>query len=394
MHRGKYVLFALFAAILSAPFKAAAEDAPMGSATVPLKDLLERWTASRGAAPSPPPPVDALVQSALSARVAADALHIEARFEVKVLVGSGLRVPLLRLEPDAYVEKTPALEGATVAAVDGTLCLVAEQAGSWTFAASLIARASGAVGARAVEIVAASPAVRVPMRVEVDERAFRLVEPRAPGGTVEVFPRNGRWRVAWQATGPAKPVRPPERPPIEPRVSRASASWISTLEGLATLRVRYDLQLDREQPIVLELSEGHRLLRVAINGRPAKLPQDGRNVPLVVAPADLGESNGSLEVVLSRSWGVFHLSGQLRLELPRVSWPIAEIEARARLPAVFHYRRVGGSMEQIEESGGTSDDPEAHLPGHVLHFRQYLVSTSAPTVDLDYSVDLAGQYFR
>jgi hypothetical protein len=101
-----------------------------------------------------------------------------------------------------------------------------------------------------------------------------------------------------------------------------------------------------------------------------------------------------VEVVLSRSWGVFHLSGRLRLELPRASWPIGEIAARARLPVVFDYRRAGGSMEQVEETSDRPQDPEAAVPGRLLHFRQHLVAASAPTVDLDYSVDLDGRYFR
>jgi hypothetical protein len=34
------------------------------------------------------------------------------------------------------------------------------------------------------------------------------------------------------------------------------------------------------------------------------------------------------------------------------------------------------------------------LPGKVLRFRQYLVSSSAPDVELGYSVDIAKSYFR
>ena len=53
------------------------------------------------------------------------------------------------------------------------------------------------------------------------------------------------------------------------------------------------------------------------------------------------------------SWGcaspVLHLSGNLKLTLPRTSWPIADLAAEAYLPAVFNYRRQGGSLEQVPD---------------------------------------------
>jgi hypothetical protein len=98
-------------------------------------------------------------------------------------------------------------------------------------------------------------------------------------------------------------------------------------------------------------------------------------------------------VVLARELGVFHLSGRLKLALPRVSWPVAELHARAHFPAVFNYRREGGSLEQVE-SAATPDAALAGLPGKELHFRQYLVAASAPTLELGYSVDISDSYFR
>ncbi len=57
----------------------------------------------------------------------------------------------------------------------------------------------------------------------------------------------------------------------------------------------------------------------------------------------------------------------------------------AYFPAVLHYRREGGSLEQVEGSAVASDS----LPGKVLHFRQFLVSASSPTLSLG-SRPLAG----
>jgi hypothetical protein len=99
-------------------------------------------------------------------------------------------------------------------------------------------------------------------------------------------------------------------------------------------------------------------------------------------------------VVLARDLGVFHLSGRLKLALPRVSWPVATLKARAHFPAVFNYRREGGSMEQYEGTEPAGLETQTPLPGKVLQFRQYLVAASAPTLELGYSVDISNSYFR
>jgi hypothetical protein len=64
----------------------------------------------------------------------------------------------------------------------------------------------------------------------------------------------------------------------------------------------------------------------------------------------------------------------------------------AYLPAVFEYRRVGGSLEDGEVGEGAA--AEEQLPGRELKFRQYLVVASSPSVELRYSVDISKSYFR
>jgi hypothetical protein len=116
---------------------------------------------------------------------------------------------------------------------------------------------------------------------------------------------------------------------------------------------------------------------------------------LQVAPTRFGETEATLEVVLARDLGVFHLSGRLKLALPRVSWPVATLKARAHFPTVFNYRREGGSMEEYEGTEQAEGlDSQTPLPGKVIHFRQYLVAASAPTLELGYSVDISKSYFR
>jgi hypothetical protein len=70
--------------------------------------------------------------------------------------------------------------------------------------------------------------------------------------------------------------KPAQRPPLEPAIPRAIVTWVTTLEGKLELRVQYALQLDREQPIEIQLPEGQRLQRVALNGRPVAVePEKG-----------------------------------------------------------------------------------------------------------------------
>jgi hypothetical protein len=187
--------------------------------------------------------------------------------------------------------------------------------------------------------------------------------------------------------------KPAQRPPLEPTIARATATWVTTLEGTLELRVRYALQLDREQPIEIRLPEGQHLQRLALNGRPIAIEPKGGLLKLAVAPVDVGAAESTLEVVTAQELGVFHLSGALRLSLPRASWPIGEVVARAHLPSVFEYRREGGSLEQLPAEEGEAEAKTA-LPGRKLSFRQYRIAASAPTLELSYSVDIEKSYFR
>lgn len=371
---------------------------PSGSATVPLEELLPLYAQQKEQAAAPAPPVEALVvQSRLTGRLTADALLVEAHFEVEVLAGEQwTRVQLLQLGADVYLSSLPRLEEATVGAVEGQLWLMTRKPGRYAFDVSLTVRSPGSGPERQAQLRFGEQVAPVPLRLEADPTTFTLLEPQASGGEAQdVYPQQGGLRVRWRtAVAPVAARQQQVRPPLEPTIPQAHASWVSTLEGRASLRVRYSLRLDREQELELELPEGHRLERVLLNAVPlAASEQEGR-LRLKVAPARLGETEGTLEVVLARELGIFHLSGRLRLALPRVSWPVAELQAQAHFPAVFNYRREGGSMEQHEGGGDSGLHSETPLPGKVLHFRQYLVAASAPTLELGYSVDISNSYFR
>jgi hypothetical protein len=393
MWTSSLVLGLLLTASASSPFAPPVS----GSATIPLQELLPLYARRPEQAP-PAPPTDALVvKSQLKGRLTADALLVEAHFEVEVLASEHwTQVRLLRLDADTYLTALPTLENATVGALEDQLTLVTREPGRYSFDVSLVLRPTGSGPERQVQLRFGPHVTPVPLRLEADATAFTVTEPPAAGGEdSEVYPRQGVLRIGWRTAVAPKVARQVVRPPLEPSIPEAHASWVSTLEGKAAVRVRYALRLDREQELELELPEGHRLERVLLDSVPlVPAEQDGK-LKLKVAPARFGETDASLEVVLARDLGVFHLSGRLKLALPRVSWPVATVQARAHFPAVFNYRREGGSMEQYEETGtGGGLETQTPLPGKVIHFRQYLVAASAPTLELGYSVDISQSYFR
>jgi hypothetical protein len=370
---------------------------PAGTATVPLDQLIPLY-AQRESAPPAPPPTEALVKSQLKGRLSADTLHVEGQFDVEVLADKRwTQVRLLQLDADTYPSELPTLDDATVGVVDGYLCLLTRKAGRYAFEVSLAVRSPGAGPLRRAQLRFGPAVSPVPLTLEADTAVFTLLEPlsASDGEAHAVYPVQGALRVGWRAAVAQAEQSPKQqvRPPLEPRITEATASWVSTLEGRATLRVSYALSLDREQPLELELPEGHRLERITLNSIPVPVETQDGTLKLKAAPARLGETAGTLEVVLARELGVFHLSGRLKLALPRVSWPVAELRARAHFPAVFNYRREGGSLEQVEAAASV-DTAEAGLPGKELRFRQYLVAASAPTLELGYSVDISNSYFR
>ena len=393
MWTSSLVLGLLLTASASSPFAPPVS----GSATVPLEELLPLYAKRPEQAP-PAPPTDALVvKSQLKGRLTADALLVDAHFEVEVLAsGRWTQVRLLRLDADTYLTSLPSLENATVGALEDHLSLVTREPGRYSFDISLALRPQGSGADRQVQLRFGPQVTPVPLRLEADASAFTVTEPPASGSEdADVYPRQGVLRIGWRTAVAPKVARQVVRPPLEPSIPEAHASWVSTLEGKASVRVRYALRLDREQELKLELPEGHRLERVLLDSVPlVPAEKDGR-LKLKVAPARFGETEASLEVVLARDLGVFHLSGRLKLALPRVSWPVATVRARAHFPAVFNYRREGGSMEQYEETGADGGlETQTPLPGKVIHFRQYLVAASAPTLELGYSVDISQSYFR
>ncbi|MBL8957021.1 MAG: hypothetical protein JNK82_39980 [Myxococcaceae bacterium] len=319
--------------------------------TVPLEHYLQ-LTEKKAAATAAPPVAAVVTDQRLSARATAGGTDVEAHFAVDVLASTWSTLCVLKLEPGTQLAELPHVDHATLAPLNGQLCFLSQTPGNYTFDVKLMVRGTRMTAGRDALWSTAS----------FEGEAV----PQAEGG--------------WSFVPKKKVVVAEERPPMEPSCPKAVAQLVSTVEGHAQLNVTYYLKLDREQPLSFTAPAGWKVERVFVNGVARKGGLD-----VVASPSH--DTNGTVELQLSRELGVFHLSGRLDLELPKASWPVAQVEAAVNLPAVFEYRRLGGSLEPAEASAG------AGIPGKRLGFRQHLVAASAPTVELEYSVELTGRYF-
>ena len=195
-------------ALALAPAPARAQDAAAldaGRATLPLDELLalrrELDAQKRKPAPVPPPIAAAVDGIELSGRLEGRSLELEAKIGVTVLADGWISVPILRVAPGLQVTHVPSLEGATLAVQGGWLALVTKSARSWRFSVSLLERSPEAPGPHRLELETA-PATLARLRVQYDERSFRIEGPvtREADG-VRVDPEGTRFRLAWQARG-------------------------------------------------------------------------------------------------------------------------------------------------------------------------------------------------
>lgn len=329
------------------------------------------------------PPVDALlVHQSFKGKPQQDGLGLEARFEVEVLADQEwVQLPLMPLGEDTVVQSVEVQEGATVGPRDGQLVFLSARAGAYVVQVRLLVRARGEGPARTAVFAAGSGVV--PLSLEADPGIFEL------DGADEVFAVKGQYAVRWKSrTQVVKNEKKEPPPPLEPRVSQVAATWVTTLEGKVTSRLSYRLQLDRPQGFEVTIPDGQQLESVRVNGQVLAVAAKDGVVKLQVAPLRLGETEGKVELRLAQDIGVFHLAGSLRVALPQSSWQTDAVSLVTYLPAVFEYRRVGGSLEEGEIG------EKAGLPGRAIGFRQFLVVASSPSVELRYSVDISKSYFR
>ncbi len=330
----------------------------------------------------PAAPISAAVTSQrLTGQVTGDTLEVTANFQITVLEASRWsRLALIKLEPGVTLREATSGEGMLVTAQHSDVVFISKAPGTYSVELKLAVRGVG------------SPVHTAKLSRGADAREGVLhVEASGPEATLEqgaeTLSSDGQWTVRWK--GSTQALVAVARPPMEPVVSAARVQVVSTVEGRARMMVEYRLGLDREQSFALRLPDEWTLTRVSANGAPRAVPA-GKEITLSVSPLAPGAREAIVELTLERDFGVFHLSGKLNLSLPGASWPTSVMEASVHLPNVFEYRRLGGSLEPSDAPVSTQQT----LPGRALHFRQHLVASAGPTLELSYSVELTNRYFR
>jgi hypothetical protein len=390
-------------ALAAAPAAGAADPATpkpeAASATLPLEQILELYRErdeARREKPPAPPLAAALQKLELSGRLLDDGIDFTGRFEVSVLSDDDwVRVPLLALDAHSHLSDLPAVNGGAFAVEDGRLLFLTRKRGRYAFEVSLFRSASAEGRLRRLALGHGGAALAV-CRLEIDGGLFRLHNTHVAEARngVRIFPSGDRFEIEWEVLEGVEPAAATAvKPAIESVAPRVHASAVSTLEGRRIIRVLYELRFAGRKPIEISLPAGQRLERAFLNGVavPAE-PADGR-LALELSPARAGDEGGTLELVLVQEGGVFHLAGDLRFELPRVSWPTHELFLTLHLPRVFDYAWTGGSLEPGGACPAVSYSYRLPQPGTALHFHQVLIAESAPDLALDYAVNLDGHYF-
>lgn len=374
---------------------------PPSMATVPVAELLRLHRESEAKPeeqPPPRPPLDATLERvSLDGRLLDDSVEIQATYRVTVLVeGSWVAVPLLTKGESTRIVELPALEHGVLAVRDGVVSLLTDRAGRHEFTLQIVERAARNGMAR-------SATIRVPeatlaaMTVVADESELRLTSPstRRAGSGVVVEPEDGAFPLRWERVTPVVKVEPEATsPPVEPRVVSGHASLVTTLEGRRILRILYRLQFSGAREIAIDLPPGSRLEKIYKNGVATALLGEGAELTVAMTPARAGHDEGTLELEVVENQGGFLLAGDLRFELPTLSWPMNELYLELHLPEVFEYTWTGGSLAPAGSSPVVAYAEELPSPGKRLDFHQYLIASSRPVATVHYAVDLAGKFFR
>ncbi len=356
----------------------AAAPASAGTVTLPLDEA--RSLLSTKDEPEAPFSA-AVISQRLEGQVTGDSVEVTATFQVTVIdAGRWSRLSLIKLDPTVTLREASDGEGMLVTAQRDEVVFISRQPGTYVVELKLTVRGAGSP-VHTAKVSRGADAREGVLHVDTPAPEQRLMD------GADVRSMAGQWVVRW--TGRTEALVAVARPPMEPVVTEARVQVVSTVEGRARMTVEYRLGLDREQSFGLRLPPDWTLSRVSCNGAARAVPT-GREVSIPVGPQTAGGHDGVVELTLERDFGVFHLSGRLNLALPGASWPTSVVEASVHLPNVFEYHRLGGSLEPEDASAWTPPN----LPGLALRYRQHLVASAGPTLELRYSVNLEKRYFR
>jgi len=384
----------------AAQFAYAEGAAGTPSATLPLSEVLRLYKENQAKTESKEirPPLTASVSKLeLSGRLLEGAIDVSAHVELAVLDVQGwVTVRLLRKDAAIRITKLPTIAGGVLAVVDGMLCFMTDKAGSYSFDFGFLSTAQVKGARRSAEIYYPSAALAV-LKLRFDENLFALgnADRIEDGDGYALYPQTNRFEVLWDrnAKVAAATKQASARPPIEPVITSAHASVVSTLEGRRIFRVLYALQFEGARTIDFAIPSRHKLEKVFVNGASVPFRLTGRSLSLPVTPARAGDESAKVELLLTEEQGGYALSGRLDYSFPAASWNINDLYVTLHLPQVFNYQWEGGSLATINSAEETEYTQRIPTPGKSIYLHQQLLS-SAATVRVAYTVDLTGSYYR
>ena len=396
-----YMLCILITTVVTAKQPVVTPDPLHRSATLPFNEVLElyRHQDRTKQIKKQIPPVDAILERLeINGRILNHTLTAKAFINIEVLADKRwVSAPIMNLGVNTVIEALPNIKGGALVITDGQLRLVTKRKGRFNFEIGMSSTAVLDGDTRSVDIVFAN-ATLARCNIGFDPSVFKLTgEIRERNGDVATLnARGNRCNVSWQHR--KEYIAPSEitanAPEAEPVIPTAHASIVSTLEGEHILRIAYNLRFTGRKPITFKLPKGHRLLRAYLNGRPIAASAEQDNIELEVFAARAGQNGGELELVLAATDRDYLLSGILPLALPRPSWRTNALHLSAHLPAAFDYNWTSGTLSPVKKSPTKKYVYDIPEPGKALHFRQFLVHRSTPSLTLEYAVSLEGHYFR
>ncbi len=365
-----------------------------GNATIPLKELLELHKATT-AKVAPPPRTATLERMVFESRLLRGAVTSKATIHLSVLTDAWVEVPLFERNPGLTVLEVSHVENGHVVVGDGQVSFVSNVAGDYAFEVVMTQKATvkGGLWRAGFQIF---PTTVSRMELQHDNTTFDVPHDasQVDGGTVTLLPTGGTYEVSWkEKTSETEVVAIASRPKIQPIIESAYADIVSTLDGQRISRYRYDLKLQGNQSLSLSVPQIQRVTKVFLNGVSIPFEIDEGKIDATVAPPRVGGESATIELVTQTDALPYSLSGHLRIELPSASWDLNQQYVTLHLPDVFNYTRRGGSLGLTGSPQTTDFAHSIPTPGKTLSAKQQLV-TSSPNLELQYTVDLDGKYYR
>ena len=153
----------------------------------------------------------------------------------RVLEAEGwVTVRLLKKDAATRISRLPTVENGVFAVVDGFPCFLTSKAGAYSFDLGFLTAAQVTGTRRRAEISYPAAALAV-LKLRFDEHLFALqnADRMEEGEGYTLYPQSNRFELLWERSAQASAAKKQaaRRPPIEPVITTAHASVVSTLEG-------------------------------------------------------------------------------------------------------------------------------------------------------------------